>query len=388
MDATADEQGLDEQTGTTVRLPTLGGSAGEAWSAELAEDILTLHNPDGRMVIMLPREEAAHHLRFRRDVLHGRTVSFVVHGGLKAHRFKCGHAALQALLAWLPRKPVAALEQEVRYHGVALVVLGTVHLLLDQWLYWAYGVVFTAVGLAGICYPRRAMYVVFGAATAVIGGVLLFVPETGLAVDGLAQGHRLLLVALGGMLLFWGIQQFALLGIDHQLHASRLVSAESRQAGAPSRIVLSVAVAAALFSAAFSAYAVVLAVLFLRQGADVADVAQGGAPRQLFNDAVLFAGLALVSGFAAAVLYLRRATPYLEAKITAQFLLVVLMLYGGGLAVNAAQGGPIAVTEGILSAGLLGLDRPYVWAPLIAAVLAFGRWFTRAVERELQQGAE
>ncbi|MBI2432021.1 MAG: hypothetical protein HYV26_04040 [Candidatus Hydrogenedentes bacterium] len=355
---------------TTLQLRPVGGPHGEVWTAELADGLVSVYGPDGHLVLMLPSEEATKHVRFQRDLIHGRTIRVMVLEGLKALTFKASKEDTQALLHWLPQRDRAEREQEVRMYGVALILLGAAHLLFQDLLEWRWGLAFVGVGAAAVVWPRWKVYALNGVMLGCAGLALLFVAAPVTA----AQQLRLMYTALGSLLLLWAIQQFSLLSAHHRLrtlydaHRASLSTGERHH----SRLVQVVAVCAILFAVVFGCYA----------GGLYWAARTGGAA---LGDLVIFGGLSVLMVFSGVVLFLRRYPPYLEAKITAQMLIVVAVLYAWGLAAGFAQGMPFAFSRGILAAGLLTFEQPYVWAPLIVLVLLFDRWFVTAVEREVHR---
>ena len=365
-----------------VVLRPLHGGPGEMWTVQLAEDLLSLLGPDGRLVMMLPREEAARHLRFSRDLVHGRVVSFVVVEGLKAYRFKGGSRALRTLLDWLPQRSQADVEREIRYYGMGLVALGAGLLVLRPFFHWGWGLALVGMGLFGIGWQQRVFFHVHGMFLAAVGLAFLFAPGAVLG-GGAAASAGLVHTALGSLLLVWSVQQFSLLGLNHQLRGARAHRQEPVAAGASrSRLVVRVAVCALLFSMAFGVYAVGIGVKAMQS------TAADWMSQPLFHDLLIFAMLALLTFGAGGVLLLRRRPSYLEAKITAQLLVIVAVLYFWGLTSGLGLGDSFSISRGILSAGLLRLEKPYVWAPLIVLVVLVDRWFVRAVERELARQEE
>jgi hypothetical protein len=356
-----------------LRLRTVHGQGQEVWTAQLSDGLFVLNAPDGRLVMMLPLEAAAKHIRFQRDLLHGQTLRVNVLEGLKAHVFKLSPEDVEALLRWLPHRGSEELTQEVRLYGMALVLLGAAHLLFQDLLYWGWGLAFTGAGVAAVLHAKRRMFAVNGTILAFIGLMLLFAtpfPDTS------ATAH-LVYTVLGSLLLLWAVQQFSLLGPHHRLRTVHDAQRESLSPGRRhrSRLVQAVAVCAVLLALVFSIYATAL--FFTSQ--------RGTAPA---NDFIIFGGLAALFAFSAVVLFLRRYPPYLEAKIVAQLMIATAVLYAWGLTAGYALGDPLAFSRGMLAAGLLRFEEPYVWAPLIVLLLLFGRWFIQAADRDAERAQE
>lgn len=357
-------------------LQPVHGDAKDAYTVSLDEDVLSLISPDERLVMMLPREEAARHLRFNYDLFHGRTVSFVVVEGLKAHTFKCPLLELEQLLSWLPQKPREEQERDVRLYGVAFVMLGTAQLLFQQLLFWIWGLGFVLLGLANIWWPRRYMYSVNATAMFAVGLVLLFAPvPIGVTAADNAETVKLLATGLGSLLIVWSVQQASLIGPIHRLRVARAHYDAVARLGEP-RPSPSVRIIAWSMFALGLIFAAHLAWLGARSSA--------GAAADGWPDWVITGAAAFAMFSAAIILRIRGYKSYLEAKLAAQFALVLIAFYGAGLIRMLTVEG-IAFGPGILREGLLSLANIYVWAPLVAVVLLFNRWYAGRVERELEE---
>lgn len=352
-----------------LQLRTTKGN--DLWKVQLGDGLFSLYAPSDRLVMMVPIEQATSYLRIHRDLLHGETLRVSMLEGLKFHTFKVSKLDHAELFAWLPRRAPEYLAKEVRLYGVALILLGAGFLIFQEHLDWAWGALLVATGVAAVLDSRPRIYALSGAVLAFIGMMMLFRDAPATPTPLL----RLLCTSLGSLILLWAIQQFSLTSPNHQLLTLHDTQRESFSPGERhgSRIVKTVALCAAAFAAVFACYA---AGLYWSAGREQA----------LLADYVIFGGLSVLMAFCAAVLFLRRYPPYLEAKITAQMLITVAVLYAWGLAAGFAQGEPFAFSRGILAAGLLRFEQPYVWAPLIVLLLAFHRWFIGAVEREVQRG--
>lgn len=375
MDASSDSTSPQADSGTQIALVPILGGGNDVWSVRLSDDLFSLHASDGRLVMMLPREDAARHVRFDHDLFRGHTLSVMLHEGLKSYRFRCPNDVARRLLDWLPLRPQADLERERIASGVLVTLLGCIHLLFQGQLFWGWGVIFVAIGLSGVLYPRRMMTLLSGVALLAMGFLLLFIAVM-LGLDDALASARAPTAAAGGLVLLWSIQFFARLSINHQLKRP-LPEPLALQPGArhASRLVRKVALAAVFFGLLFAAYAIVVHLK-----------AAGSEPHStLFNDVVIFGGLSALSLFSAVVLFLRQQPPYQEAKLTAQLLIIVAVLYAWGLAAGLSLGKPFAFSEGILASGLLRFEQPHVWAPLIVLLLLFNRWFLAAADREAQE---
>ena len=361
-----------------IALRPLQGSAAEPWSVALESDLLWLHAPDGRVVMMLAREDAARHLRFDWNVPRGRVVSFVVVEGLKAHRFRCGRRELGVLLDWLPQKPREAMEREVRLYGAAIVLTGVLQISLPEYFPGLWGLAFVLLGLAAMFYAKRPMYAANSLLMLAAGGVLLFSRRHVHAAAGLQVDLKQVLpTGLGSVLLMWGVQQFALLGANHRLRVARLRGAESLLGErSPSPAVKRVRWAV-----------MILAALLVGQVLGLFLQRYVGTSAPILRDWVLCLTLAGVALGAVGVLRWREEAAYLEARIAGQFAVVLGVLYCAGL-FNVPIENSLPFPPDILWIGLFSLRQPYVWLPLIGLVLLFNRWFGRAVEKELEGARE
>lgn len=373
-------EGMDPESGRiSLKLRPIHGSKSEFWTVLLDEDILSLSTADGRLVMMLPREEAARHLSFDWDLFHGRTVAFEVVEGMKAHRFRCGRRELLRLVRWLPLKPREEIEREARHYGVAVVVVGVVQLLFPAYFPQATGLAFVLQGLAMVCVPKRPMYAVNALLMLVVGLVLLFNPRPVAAhVKDAIDWAQVFRTGLGSMLLIWSIQQFSLLGVKYRLRVAR-ARAIRRSPGeeAPAspvvrKVMWGVTALAALLVGQVGG-------LFVQMGL--------GRDLPMLRDWVLCLTLAALTIGMVVVLRLRPQAAYLEARVAGRFGVVLAGLYSIGV-LNIDIEGNLPFPPDILWIGLFALGHPYVWIPLVLLVIGFDWWFSRAVSRELTQSGE
>lgn len=366
-----DDTGGDPKAGVSeIGLRPVRGDRTAEWKARFDGHVLSLVGPDGQVALMLPRDEASRHIRFRWDVFRGRVVEFVVLQGLKAHAFRFSPHIRDCFFAWLPQKTLAERAQEARFHGAALVLFGMLQLYLADQLFPVWGAVLQAVGLVVLLRPLRGMHGLLGVTMLLAGLAMLFSPGVFLVAEGGDSFARVLATASGSVLLLWGIQQFSLLGPSYHLRPAE--TREPKRERERSRLVARVAMVSIAFALAYGIYAVGLFVVTQSTPA-------------LPTDSLIFLGLSLLSGLAGLVLLMRRQPPYLEARITAQLLIIVAVLYLSGIAAGYFSGMPFAFSQDILANGILRFDRPYVWAPLIVLLVLFQRWFLGRVEREAEE---
>jgi hypothetical protein len=367
----------EEKPIAVLTLHPIHGSERDAFTVSLEDDLLSLLSPDGRLVMMLPRDEAVRHVRFNYDVLRGRTVSFVVVEGLKAYTFKCPLLELEQLLNWLPQKPRAQQEEEHRRYGVSLVLLGGAMLLLHDFFFRGWASALLLLGVANVLCPRRFLYGVNAAVMSAIAMALFFLPlALGAPPAENAETVRLLSTGLGSLLIIWSVQQLSLMGPIHRLRmARRHHDAEAPGVeSVPSRAVKRVAAGLVLLGALFAANLV---------WAGVRGPAEPGAIPLVYTGLVYAAAVLTTLG-AAAALWLRGFRAYLEAKIAGQFAIVLAVFYAAGVAAMLFDP-RVPLSPHGLADGLYAFANIQVWVPLVVLVLLFNRWFAGAVERELEQ---
>ncbi len=354
------------------------GRARRPWSLHLDADILTLLSADGRIVMMLPREEAALHMRFDWDLIHGRTVSFWAVEGMRAHKFLCNRRELAQLLGWLPQKDPQVVEREVRYYGMAMVIIGVAHLLLPRFYHWGWGLAFVSQGLLAILLPRRAMFAVNAIVMMAGGLALLFWRMTSAPAEGeMLQWTLFMRTGMGSLLLLWSVQQSALLGANHRLRVARRRRAvDDDEDGQPSSVVRKV-----------SWMVGGLSLLLVCQVAGLFVQHWFGSESPEWRDWVLSLTLAALSLGALAVLRFRTHAAYLEARIAGQMTVVILITYLAGVLIAHTEGSLPFPVE-ILWLGLFALGSLYHWIAIIVFVLLFNRWFSRAMDREMEESGE
>jgi hypothetical protein len=354
-------------------LQPIKGKGQEPWRATLENDVLSLFSPDGRLVMMLPREDAARHLRFAWDLFRGRTIAFIVVEGLKSHRFHCDAADQDALIEWLPTRRQTELAREVQWYGAGMVAFGALELALQDTFGGVWGLLLVLLGLVNLLDPRRRWYAANGSVLLLLSLFILFNPDriqTG--ASGNLNAAHLLSTAAGILLVIGSVQQFSLLSPNNRLRAVRVRDERARHHGEQrSGVVLGTIVVLAMTAGLFLGH---LAALFAAQPA-AEDVFFGW-------DFVLFLALTGALTFIAAVLWFRRGNPYFEAKLAGQAVTVLLVIYVAG-AISLVYQQQFTFSAGILRQGMALLVMPWVWIPLILLLVIFNRFFARAVDREL-----
>ncbi len=366
-----------------LHLRPAGREDGAPWILRVGNDQLTLENAEGATLLTVHRDEAARYIRFRKDLFRGRTLTLSVAGSRKTHVLSCSADQIDRLLAHLPHKSDAQLQREIRFSGVGVSLFGVLHLLLPGMLFWPCAAALLAVGMASLLAPRRVLYAVNGAALLVTGlWDLATQSAQGLNPWALAAEQRVVPIAVGSLLILWGIQQLSMLGAAQRLRASRAVRDKHAEfQPAKASIVKGATVASGI-----------IGVLCLLYAGGVARwVSRGPNPPGLFTaenpllaDLVSYAILGLLAVGFAIYFATRRLSRYTEAKVVGQLLIAITVFSLWGLAFglwSAWTGGSYA---GMLSPSAGVITNPLVWISLVGAVLGFNRWFARIQDRELE----
>lgn len=354
----------------SLKLHPVHGRSATPWTLQCEGGSLSLFSDDARLVMMFPREEAAHHLRFDRDLFHGLVLSIESAEAFHLHRFKCRSQDMSLLLSWLPRKSPAQLRTEVRRYGLALLMLSVVVFLLPSIFFWGWGILFVLQGLAMLLFPRRLLFVSNGILMLSAGLAYLFLqPPPPIRFVEWIDFAGPIRTGAGSFLLIWGIQQFSLLGANHRLRVARRGgSLRIGENYVPSRVVRKVIWA--------------LTGLLIIEICQVAGLlAHAWYGNAVLSDWVLCLTLAGVTLGVLLILRLRTRSGYLEARSAGQFVICLGAIHlAGALAYPLENRLPF--TPDVLWYGLFALSEPYIWAPLIGFILLFNHWFNRQVERE------
>ena len=360
-------------------LKSVKGTGTTPWTVQLEDDLLSLLSPEGRLIMMLPQEDAARHMRFDRNLRHGGTVSFVLMDGLKAYTFKCPSTDRRALLKWLPQKSHQVLTREIRLYGVALILVGALQLLFQSYFFWGRGLAVLLLGVGNIVYERRTVFAINGIMLAIFGLIYLFVPIPSGTLPAIQeQLAKILATGLGSVFLIWSIQQFSLLGPKQQIFYARAQSTpdEEEVESNSSKLIRKVVILATLLALLLAAH--LAGILWQLRTSDL--------PPSL-ADIILYAAPMLVLAGATVILSLSKSPKYIEAKLAGQFAMFLAVLYAAGL-IAAQQQGLSLFTPSPLKIGGELLVKPYVWLPIIVLVLAFNQWFAEVFERELRNHGE
>jgi hypothetical protein len=369
----------------TLNLVPIHGSAAECWEVQLQDELLTLLGPDKRTVMMIPQADAVRNVRFHRGLLKGWIVSFTLMEGMRSYSFRCDRKQRTTLLAWLPTKDLKQSEREIQLHGAAVTLAGAMGLLFQSILFWGCAMALVILGLVAACFPNRSRYAMNGLALLTLGVLFLFYPIGQVATALTPEELHLLNTALGAGLLLWGIQQFSQLSVNARLRAARDSCREERVLQGPhtSTLVRRVAGCAVVFAVLFGGYATALYLKLTPETDTAFTLKFATLQTSTFNDILIFLVLTLLLLTVALLLLFRKRPPYLEARITAQLIIIVAVLSFWGFAAAGSMGETLSFSRGILSAGLLRFDQPYVWLPLIVLLILFNKWFLTKVEKEI-----
>jgi len=368
-------------------LPSLNSPSGEKWTLRLESDILTLIRPGNRAVLKLHRDEVARYLRFTRDLLRGRIVTFVLIQGAKKYSFRCTREEQKVLLRWLPEITPSYLTRQAQLACIGVALFGMLHFLISRGLFWICGTWLIFAALLGFMLPTRKTFLVNGVVLIMAG---LWDLSTGSPVDfrpwSVPPEDRVIPVLIGSLVLMWGIQQISMLGPNQLLRVVRAarderVSFLPQESGTVRRIGRLNIVATLIF-------AVYVGAMLLGISQNAGKYAGAGRPpsiEPLVRDCIIFGVLTLLTIFSAIRFLIRKPPAYGEAKVSGQLLVsvAVLSLWSFISNVNLAQ--PSTLLNGAVTANPLVFTRSYVWGSLILCVLGFNRWFTHAVDRELEE---
>ncbi len=371
-----EQQQQDEQTGTLhlLELTPLFASHATPWVIKLEKELLILHADDGRIVMMLPQQDAARHLRFNRTLSGSYILSCVVVEG-KAYRFNCSRANAHYLSQWLPQKPVETLREEVRRYGIAFILLGAALLLFPRLFFWGWGLTFILLGVLNVLLPYQKIHLLNALCMLSIAPIpLYFKPALGVAPGAPYDWILVASTGLGSLLIMWSIQQCALLGINHRIHAAhscRLPATE--EILPPSKAVRYILYTTLIFLLLLIGH---LVGLFLQQYYTT--------PPPDLRDWVVYISLAMVTFGIIIVLRFRSYKSYLEARIAGNYLILLSGLYLTGL-FHTTLANALPFPSELIWNGLFAVGNPRMWLPLLVAILLFNHWFSRAIEKELRQ---
>jgi len=375
------------------------------WTVSLGPEILTLHHANGRPIVMLFREEAARYINFSFDPVRGTTVTFSFIPGMKGYSFLCSKEALSKLLGWLPNKSRAEIEQEIRRSGIGVGLLGVAQALVTQGASLGWAAALLIAGFLAILFPKRQTYYLNGLVMLLVGLADLTMYAPAGSQTGGVPIMEILPVLMGGLLIIWFAHQISLAGPNQQLRAARAIrdkQAEFMPSHSP--LVCGVARAMRWISLVFAVYAA--AVLWVAlSGTRALGPVRG--LTSVLPDLAIFGVLAVLLFAVSFGMALSKRLTYVEAKVAAQLVITVVVLSFWSVLLNFDFQAPASFFGHVFLPGVLVFDhpyswgsmsffggwmqkeltlyaRPYVWFTLVLCVLAFNVWFTRSVDKELE----
>lgn len=354
-----------EESTRTIPLRPVKGNRDADWSLTLDDHMLTLTAPDSRVVMMLPREDAVNHVRFLWDVLRGPVLLLEVVPGLKGYHFRNGPNLQDTLLEWLPQRSNERVAREIRAHG-AFTLLFTLILFQFPHLFPTRAVaIANLAGILLVAWPLRRVVPASASALVVAGGLLLYHAAFTAGLENVVDNARAYVTASGALLLLWGIQQVAIMSANHRLEAARSEHPDSTAFPQPlSARVWYVTGGACLLVATLLGG--VLWRLFATGQPHTAEIALHAAP--------MLATLGM-----AIILFFRAGRGLLEAKLSVQWLIVVLVVLAYGL----LHGDPDP-NASVVQTGLRHLSRAHVWLTAVALILGFNAAFRYWLSRQLR----
>lgn len=361
---------------SVLSLRPVHGRPPEEWTVQCKGEIMSLFSEEGVLVMTFPREEAAHHLRFDRDLFHGLVLTMEAGDAFPLYRFKCLRQDMHRLLDWLPRKRPEQVHREVRRDGLALLLLAFVFLLIPQIFFWGWAVLFALEGLAMILFPRRFFYAINGLLMMTASLAYLFLqPPPPIFRAELVDFAGPLRTFAGSLLLIWAIHQWSLLGANYQIRlAQRGIDGKTGDSYVPVAVVR-------------KAMWAITAVLMVQICQWASLLVHTWAGKATLGDWVLWLSLTGVTLGVFLLLCLRPRAGYFETRFAGQFTICLGTVYTAGSIVYPLEN-RLPFAPDVLWNGLFTLSEPYIWAPLIGLILLFNHWFNRQVERESGSGLE
>lgn len=341
----------------TVALTPLKGGA--PCSIQFDEEVLSLRADDDRVLMMLPRDDAALHIKFDWRLPYGPVVSFVVVEGLRAYHYRASREATRALLDWLPLRTEEALANELRWHGVGVVLLGVAMLLFPHAALWPLaGVAVALAGCLSVLRTRRNQYAVNATLFAALGLGLLFAPPW------IAPPETTFLwpTLFGGLLVVWGIQQAALMSPQHLMDQSRA------NQSAPRRMLRRGSRVHTVLATITLGCALPLAALAWQNRAD-------------FSLLLSYSALAVVTIGIASAIVLRGRQSYRELQLGGQWIVLILYFLTYGLIWHAAW--RVTDPAPYPLGPIYNFHLPYVSLPLLALVVLFNVLLRRVIRARL-----
>ncbi len=358
-----------------------------AWRLRIDGDVLSLSPPNSPPVLTVDHTQAAHCIRFGRDLKGRMVVRFTVVPGLREYAFPCDRGEMEFVMAWLPQKPRSETRAGVVRSGLALMLFAALHIALAQWTAWPAGILLFAAGVTAVLWRRARAHMLMGAALLVSGAIHLTPWYTLGIVDAPpTEIMSAIRSAFGATLVLFGIQQFSMVGPNELLRSARRRADGNIGVGTyrTSPLIRKLSRASLAAGMLLGAYAV-FSVIVNGPAENPWQIGRMELPPILSNlDATIGAIFALVCLLTAATLRRLRKPAYGEARIALQFLIGVATVILWGAATSYQPGAPLAMFNGILTNGAVSFAIPHVWATLIAGVLIANVSFLRSLDRELE----
>lgn len=359
-----------------------------AWRLRIDGHVLSLAPPNSPPVLTVDHTQAAHCIRFGRDIKGRLMVRFTVVPGLREYAFPCDRGEMEFVMAWLPQKPRTETRAGVIKSGLSLILFAVLHIALAQWTAWPVGALLFVAGAASIVWRRARAHLLMGAALAVAGTIHL-VPWHTLGIVDATPTETMMAIrsVVGATLVLFGIQQFSMIGPNELLRSARRRADGNIGVGTyrTSALVRRLARASLATGMLLGAYAV-LSIVVNGPADHPWQIGEVQLPPILSNlDATIGAIFGIVCLTMAATLRRVRKPAYSEARIALQFLIGIATVVLWGAVTSYRPDAPLAMLDGVLTNGAVSFAIPHVWVTLIVGVLIANVSFLRSLDRELEQ---
>ena len=342
------------------------------WTIEFDPSIVSLSDHKGKQVLAVPRDEAVRYIQLKRDLLRGWTISFELLYGMRSFTFACSKDDINKILSCLPQKSPAEMTHEVRLNAVAIILFGILLAIVPENICKICGIALALLGIVGGLISDRRIYLINGIVMFLIGILQLFLH--GSVISRAIQtpfSMEILSAILGIIFVCWSIQQFSMLGPNAQLRVARLKHGiQTTTTPKCQKLIRKVAMCAMAGAIAMPAYSVILFFMMNSRSSILLTT----------SDIMICFILGVLSLLSALILLIRKNTTYIEAKITAQMLTVlILIVIWGIIDATSAQG----FTGNIIKNGLHMFLKPYVWGSFLITIIIFNKLFSKAMDIEL-----
>lgn len=164
------------------------------WAVRLTPELMEFSNPSGQERFVVPRDQGKACIRLTSALIQGYNV--VVKQNGKTYNFRLAKNDLSELRSWLPPRTTADLKDELRTHGIGMILVGVAHVVLAGFLDPIWGGVLIAVGVLNLLLTRRVLFIANGIALIAAGVLNLSTMRSGWGMLGLAQ-------------IIWGLYELA-----------------------------------------------------------------------------------------------------------------------------------------------------------------------------------